>query len=282
MSFWISIACAIAMTIVQEIVPGRPVYHYGWYNAVDAALVITALYGIRKRTAGEQIAAAGTVLVVLAGVAAGLMGPDTQTIVGAPGATIETQEYGAIRFPLNAADVPARRYGLQAIFSAVPRDVVHVTAIDAKGNHLTLTQPSGATFLSPVLLLQQTVDIAGMNVRTDDFSLPAVSRSVKVVYFTPAQVAARLHPPGISPGSAAVLFDMSDGKGRSIPHGLNIVAPGTQANVGGIFLRPDVEAFPAIEAASSPLLPLVALGLATFVFGVVRLRTPQKTQELAP
>lgn len=280
MSFWILIVCAIGMTIVQEIVPGRPTYHYGWYNALEAALVIVALYGIRKRAAGEQLAGAGTVLVVLAGVAAGLMGPDTQTIVGAPGATIATQEYGAIRFPLDAGSIPARRYGLQAIFSAVPREVVHVTASDAQGNHLTLTQPSGSTFLSPVLLMQQTAEIAGRTLRTDEFSLPALARSVKAVYFSPAQIAG-MRPPGIAPGSAAVLFDMTDSKGRSIAHGLNLIASGTQGNVAGIVLRPDVEEFPAIEAASAPLLPLVAIGLLVFAAGVARSASRRKTQEPA-
>jgi hypothetical protein len=169
---------------------------------------------------------------------------------------------------------------LQAIFSAVPREVVHITATDAQGNHLTLTQPSGSTFLSPVLLLAQTAEIAGRTLRTDEFALPAVSRSVKAVYFTPAQIA-DMRPPGIAPGSAAVLFDMTDSKGRSIPHGLDLIASGTQGNVGGILLRPDVEQFPAIEAASAPLLPLVLIGIAACVAGVLTARRGVKTLEPA-
>ena len=48
MSFWLLVACAIAMTIVQEIVPGRPVYHYGWYNALDIALFVLAAWQLRS------------------------------------------------------------------------------------------------------------------------------------------------------------------------------------------------------------------------------------------
>ncbi|HET7814818.1 MAG TPA: hypothetical protein VFL13_10645 [Candidatus Baltobacteraceae bacterium] len=281
MAFWMLVVCAAVMAIVQEIVPGRPLYHYGWYNALDAALIAAAMYGIRKRTPGQQLAVAGAGLIALAGIASGLMGPDTQTIVGAPGATIETADFGAIRFPLDASGIPARRYGMQAIFTAVPRDVVHVTASDAKGNHLTLTQPTGATFLSPVLLMQQTAQIAGRTLRTDEFSLPAVARSVKAVYFTPAQIA-DMHPPGIAPGSAAVLFDMTDSKERAVPHGLNLIASGTQGNVGGVVLRPDVEVFPAIEAASAPMLPLVLIGLVVLFAGAAQSFARRKMPELAP
>lgn len=264
------------MSLVQDIVPGRAVYHAGWYNALAVGMVILAARGLRRAGAGGRIAFAGAALLVAAGTACGLMGPDTQTIVGAPGATVDTPEFGQVRFPLEAAQIPARRYAMTAIFSSVPRDVVHVRAFDARGDHVTLTQPSGVTFLSPVLLMQQTAQIAGMNVRTDDFALPALSRTVKAVYFTPAQ-AALLRSQAVVPGSAAILFDVSDARGKSLPHGLAIGAPGTMVRAGGVVLQADVEQFPGIQAAAAPFLPFVLAGLLAFAAGAAKSSSRSKT-----
>jgi len=71
-------------------------------------------------------------------------------------------------------------------------NAVAVSAANGRGERLTVTQPSGAAFLSPVLLMEQTQSIAGMDVRYDSFAVPAVNRLVRAVLFNPQQ-AAQLH-----------------------------------------------------------------------------------------
>lgn len=269
--FWTLLVCAIGMTLAQDAVPGRAIYHAGWYNALAIALAVLAGRGLRKRTLRERFAFAGAALVTIAGAASGLLGPDTQLVIGAPGATIDTRDYGSVAFPLDAHAVPARRYTLWAIFSAQAREVVHVTVSDAGGNHLTVTQPSNATFLSPVLMMQQTARVANMDVLTDEFAVPAVSRAVKAVLFSASQ-AALLRRAETFAGKPAVLFDVTDAKGRTLPGGLGLVPSGERKTIAGLTFGADVQPYPALEAASAPFLPLLAVGLVLFAFGAFKSR----------
>ncbi|MFN2450490.1 MAG: hypothetical protein ABR508_11995 [Candidatus Baltobacteraceae bacterium] len=269
MAFWTLLACAIGMTLAQDVFPARAVYHDGWYNAVLVACAVVALVIGRRMPAASRLCAGGAALVALAGAASGLLGPDTQVVAGAPGSTIETKEYGTLRFPLDANAIPQRSYTLSAVRSALARDVVHVWAADARGNHLTVTQPSNAAFLSPVLLMQQSVRLAGMGVRTDEFSLPAVSRSVKAVLFEPAQ-AAQMRTAASFPGKAAVLFAVSDANGQTLHNGLGLVPSGGRKRIAGLLLGADVQAYPALSCASAPYLPLMFLGLIVFAVGVIK------------
>lgn len=259
------------MTIVQILLPGRPLYHYGWYNAVNAALLIIATRGLRKASRPRRIALAGAALIVAAGVASGLLGPDTQTIAGVPGSTVSTRDYGAVSFPADASVIPSRRYTTSAAFLAQPHDVVHVQAEDLRGNHLTITQPAnpGFPFLSPVLLMQHTAQVAGMQVQTDEFTVPAVNKTVKAVLFTPSQIA--LLRSGVAPaGTAAVLFDV-------VPGGIGIAASGERKRIGGLLLRGDVASYPALQASAVPFLPLVIAGLVICGFAAVRSSSYSRT-----
>src|SRR5579864_2502526 len=106
-------------------------------------------------------------LIALAGIANGLLAPAPQTIVGAPGATISAADLrGALQFSentvnpnvvfVNGAQQTPLCGALHVLGSfevwCEPRDVVSVQAFDASGARLTITQPSGTAFLSPVLL----------------------------------------------------------------------------------------------------------------------------------
>jgi hypothetical protein len=286
--YWLLLACSVAMTLAQDAVPGRPLYHYGWYNAIDAALFIVAamqLRSLRKtypaRISGLAVAAFGAAIIVFAGVASGLMGPDTHTVVGAPGASVRDDDAGgSFAFPLQGTNVRfergrsvltvdgGRRYTGGFIFWQQPRTVVAVTAADPKGNHLTITQPTNPSFLSPVLLMQQTTTIAGMDVRFDSFSVPAVARSVRAVLFS-AEQAAQLHSAAIVPGQPVVLFSVTDQQDRAVPNGIGVVAPGTQRLIGGLLLGASVQTYPAIAVASAPYLPVLVLGVLLFIAGVV-------------
>ena len=280
--FWLLLACAIGIVVAQDLAPGHPMYHYGWYNALDVALLIVAALQLRGRTKpGEVVATFGAAVVVFTGVASGLMGPDTQTVIGAPGASVRNDDVGGFFvFPLAQSNAPVQ---LQRGNSAVsidgghrytggfamwqkPRAVVYIDVADRSGGHLTITQPTNASFLSPVLLMQQSTTIAGMNVNYDTFSVPAVRRNVKAVLFTEQQASLlRSNPPIV--GKPAVLFAVSDNLDRQIRSGIGLVVSGEHKAIGGLLLGATVGTYPAIVLASAPYLPVLIIGLLAFVAG---------------
>jgi hypothetical protein len=286
-AFWLLALCAVAMVLAQDVIPGHALYHYGWYNAINAGLAVVAALYLRGRvTRAALLVIFGTAIVVVAGLGSGLMGPDTQTIIGAPGATVRNADVGgSFIFPLaeSGASVQlqrgngtisiggGRRYSGGFIFWQQPRPVVYVNAADAHGNHLTITQPTNASFLSPVLLMQQSTSIAGMNVNYDTFSVPAASRTVKAVLFSEQQAAQLRADPSIS-GKPAVLFAVSNMKDQPLSGGIGIVPSGGQKLIAGLNLQAAVQSYPAIVVASAPYFPVLILGLVVFVAGVVMLR----------
>jgi len=284
---------AVAAVVVQEFVPALDTYHAGWYNVAIAAEIAIAFEALRrarrKRLAamrGTAIALAGAAVVALAGIAAGLLGPDTQSVIGAPGTAVAQRDLGGnIIFPLTprpdggfvvslaregrALPIgPRRRYLAAFVLRQKPRTVIAVSAADSRGGQLTITQPSGMAFLSPILLLQQQTRIANMLVASDSFAVPAARRLVKAVLFTPEQ-AAQLHARNVIAGQPAVLFAVSDQNDRPEAGGIALTTSGRQRLVDSLRLRPVVEQYPMVIVASEPYAPLVILGLAVFSFGVV-------------
>jgi hypothetical protein len=181
--FFLSTALVVTAEVVVEIwLPGRPAYHAGWYNVTRAALAIVVVANGRKqwkaaRSSRSRVAilavAFGAAATGVAGVASGLFAPDNRDVVGAPGERVRVEELGTLAFPLAAEDRSAPvvvmlertlhaplEIGARArnagsfILRAVSRDVVEVEVRDLLGNRLTVTQPSGGVFLSPVLLMQ--------------------------------------------------------------------------------------------------------------------------------
>ena len=291
MIFWILCACAIGMVLAQDVRPGLSVYHYGWYNAIAAGFAVLAWLQLRRRTTATLIAMAGCAVCLIAGIAAGLMGPDTQTVIGAPGSSVRSDDAGgSFVFPLDAGPVvlrrgqsnvevgSRRRYTGGFVMWLVPRTVVYVEAADPHGGHLTITQPTNASFLSPVLLMQQSTSIAGMDVRFDTFSIPAIRRSVRAVLFTQQQAEQlRSNPPIV--GKPAVLFALSDMQDRALPHGIGIVASGDAKSIAGVLLRPSVQTYPAVAVASAPYLPAIVLGMVLFAAGaLLDLRNPFRSR----
>lgn len=284
--FWLLLSCAVGMVLAQDVYPGQAVYHYGWYNAVNAALAAIAALQLRRLgNRGAVVAMFGTATVVVAGVASGLMGPDTQLVVGAPGSSVRNDDAGGtFVFPL-AADAPVllqrgnsvtvigsgRRYTAGFVLWRQPRTVVYVDAADAQGDHLTITQPTNASFLSPVLLMQQSTTIAGMDVNVDTFSVPAKRLTVRALLFTPQQAALLRSDPPIA-DKAAVLFQVSDALDRQVPGGIGLAASGQTAAIGGLRLRGNVGAYAAIVLASAPYVPVLVLGLLALVAGAVLCR----------
>ncbi len=307
-SFAVAAIALVAVAIVEIAAPGRAVYHAGWFNvaliasgAVAVALARSQLSRARTAVARGAIVATalGAAIAALATVASGLLAPDNRTIVGAPGQRVAVDDLGgSLIFPPADATAPSPLAG-DALFDRVgrapaaigdrgryagafvlrpqPRTVVFVDARDPHGGRLTVTQPSGAAFLSPVLLMQQHQTIAGFDVPYDSFAVPAAHRLVRAVLFTPQQ-AAVMH--GLEGGTgAAVLFAVDDENDRPLPHGVDAARSGATVGIDGLLLRAVVLDFPAVEIVSIPSLPAVIASAVLILCGllVLRLRRAART-----
>lgn len=293
-AFWLLILAAVGMTAAQDLLPGKALYHQGWYNVLDAVFLILAAYRLRavhraetRPRIGELLALTGATVLVVAGLASGLLGPDTHVVLGAPGTTVhDDQSQTSFAFPpaqpqTNPRDIHVASPGGFAIaigsanytggiaYWEVPRDVLWVRAADASGNQLTITQPLNNTFLSPVLLMQQSTTIAGMSVRYDTFAVPAMRRTVKAVFFNHTQ-AARLGKAAPPAGTAAVLFAVADREDRPVAGGIGIVPSGTQRSIGGLVLGAQAGSYPEVLLASVPYLPVAFVGTILLLAGVAR------------
>lgn len=300
------VACAVVLvvvTLVELFVPGRALYHAGWFNVVLLALAVVAVAGARKAFARARGAAArlalaaiacGAALAALAGSASGLLAPDNRSIVGAPGQSVRVDDVGgALQFPPLAAHgdaaasqdlaVSFERSGRAAIavgprgrnvgsfvLRTTPRTVVYAQARDASGGSLTITQPSGSAFLSPVLLMQQSQTIAGLDVPFDSFAVPSAHRVVKAVLFSPQEAATMRGLEGAPPGPA-VLFAVDDEDDRPLPHAIAVARSGGTVTVGGLQLRAVVLSYPAVEIVATPALGAV-IAAALLVAGGLILR----------
>ena len=269
MNAFAAIALVLTAAAWTEIaLPGRDLYHAGWFNVGLAALAVIFLAGVRKHNVAIAL---GGAVVALATIANGLFAPDNQTIVGAPGQRVRVGDLGgSLAFPLAQPGAAPQKVEFLGpplttfVLRPAGRTVVYVEARDARGNHLTVTQPQGAAFLSPVLLMQQQQQIAGLTLPYDSFAVPAAHRIVKAVLFSPQQAAMLRGIQGLA--TPAVLFAVDDDSDRPLPHAIALCADGQSVTVGGLSLRANVLDYPAIEVVAVP--SLVAVGLGTlFVFG---------------
>jgi hypothetical protein len=292
-------AVLVACALVELFVPGNDLYHYGWFNVLLAALVVVALLPLPKTLrsmrsqrsrVGFAVAITGCVIAGFATIASGLLGPDSQVLVAAPGATIRVDELGGslvfpIASPTSATQsevllvrggreqpIGGRRYVGPFLLQSVPRSVVAVNVSDARGAHLTVTQPTGNTFLSPVLLMQNEQSIAGMTVPYDSFAVPAAHRVVKTVLFS-ADQAARL--PSLGAASPAVLFDVENDNEVGVKNGIGVVRDGARVSLGGIELQPNVFTYPAVRVVSVPDWRIVLLSIVLVVVGAILTREPR-------
>ena len=177
MSWPVATALAIAAAVIVEVVvPGKSLYHSGWYNVAIAAVGVATFAGGRRRflvvrvarvRAALAVLIAGTAILVVAGLANGLLAPDNQTVIGAPGQRVRVESLGTIVFPVATAETVTATVHLERPFHSLieigqrshaagdfilrtqMRSVVYVEARDLRGNRLTVTQPEGIAFLSP-------------------------------------------------------------------------------------------------------------------------------------
>jgi len=280
---------------IELAVPGRDVYHAGWYNVgLLALLVVTLLIAKRRFSKADSSLVRFAILAVafgasaagLAGVASGLLAPDNRTVIGAPGQRVPLDDLGgALDFPIaRAGNAPplvtleragsspreigeTNRIAGSFVLRGSLRDVVFVEARDERGAHLTVTQPSGVAFLSPVLLMQQRQTIAGLNVPYDSFAVPAAHRIVKAVLFSPQQAATLRGMEGLA--VPAVLFAVDDENDRPLPGAIALAPDGTTVSVGGLRLHAAVLAYPAVDVMSAPALPAVVVGALLVLAGAI-------------
>ncbi|MBV8116344.1 MAG: hypothetical protein JOZ01_00120 [Candidatus Eremiobacteraeota bacterium] len=301
MTFAVLLAVVVIVAGVEIVFPGRGLYHAGWFNVALAATTVAAVATARRYIvrASSTRARASTLAVTLAAAIAGiavcvngLLAPDNRTIVGAPGERVRFDDLGAtLVFP--AADVagnnatlagevvllrPHRsslrigdRHRLVGTFAlkTIPRDVAYVDVRDVHGGRLTITQPSGTSFLSPVLLLQQRQKIAGFDVPFDSFAVPAAHRLVKAVFFTAAQADMMR---GLESGAGpAILFAVDDENDRPLPNAIGAVRSGATIGIDRLRLRAAVFSYPAVEVASVPA-PVAVITAALLVIAGMALR----------
>lgn len=297
-----SLLAALALlccALVELLLPGKDLYHYGWFNVLLAALAVVALLPLPRtlRTIQSSRARAGFTLVIAAAViagfttiASGLLGPDTQLVIAAPGASVRVDALGGfIVFPIaspggaSQSDVllvrggreqaiHGRRYAGPFLLESVPRPVVSIVVSDPRGGHLTITQPTGNTFLSPVLLMQSQQPIAGMTVPYDSFAVPAAHRVVKAVLFS-AEQAARM--PSLGVAEPAVLFDVENENEVEVKNGIGVARNGDRVTLGGVELQPNVFDYPAVRVISVPDIRVVIAAVVLAVAGAILTRVPR-------
>jgi hypothetical protein len=292
-------ALAIALVLAQDVYPRTPLYHTWQYAlALAIALVILLAYanGARRGADGAAgkrllVAVAGAVVVGVAGMASGLLGPDTAPVIGTPGTVTPIPALGAAAFfaPADAAalargsaGVTVRRRGAPEIVLAPgsrrltgesllylePHPAAFVEAFGAHGDRLTVTQPAGASFLSPVLLFREQQRIGEFDVPFDTFAVPARHRVLRAIYFRPDQLQRFTHAGAVAdPTRPALILTASDDAGKQL--GITLVSSGHTVELAGIRVRAAVGSYPALAVAAAPATWALVSGIILFVAGVV-------------
>jgi hypothetical protein len=291
-------ACGcLALVLAQDVFPAWSGFHTWQYAGllVLCGFVVTA-YALAARKGDDRevgarlvVAMIGALVVAAAGLASGLLGPDTETVARAPGTVVPLPDLGAAAFFADAGagsiergnahvelrrrdggsfDLgPAERRFIGATELELRSQVAaYVEARDSRGERLTVTQPTNPAFLSPVLLFPEAVPIAGQMLPADSFATPAIHRQIKAFYFSKSATAAA-QARGFA-GKAAVLFAVDDDREHLLPSGIGFVESGGDVTLGGVRLLMTLGTYPVLIISAVPYPPALWLGLATFVAGL--------------
>jgi hypothetical protein len=306
---------AIVLTLAQDVFPARDWYHSWQYVTILAiAIVVMLVHALRswRGRAGAHgkrvaLALAGALAVAVAGLLSGLIGPDTVTVVGTPGTVTPVPELGAAAFfapadpqtiPRGDATITLRRrdagpievgprpvpIGLSVAFTQ-SRPAAYVVVRNDRGDRLTITQPNNPSFLSPVILFRQSQEIHDRIFPLDTFAVPAAQRVVRILYFSPEDLAAFRHDPSApAPAGPGAILTASDDAGAQ--HGITMAASGTEATVGDLHVTVTLGTYPVLQVASAPQPLAVGAGLVLFLGGLgwmlVRRPAPAPSSEGAP
>lgn len=286
---------AIALTLAQDAFPARDWYHAWQYATIlILAIIVMLAYanGARRGAdgpAGRRLALAmlGAVVVALAGLTSGLLGPDTITVIGSPGTVTPVPDLGVAAFfpPAGPATiehgdavVTLRRRGASAldvanrptlldlsVATTRTHPAAYIEARSARGDRLTITQPNNPAFLSPVMLFRQTQPIRGKEVPLDEFAVPAEHRLVHILYFTAADLAAMR--PGTPVTSGGAVLSVGDDQGKEL--GLTIAPSGHEVPIAGLEITITMGSYPVLVVASAPQPYALGAGCVVFAFGCV-------------
>jgi hypothetical protein len=183
-------------------------------------------------------------------------------------ATITVRRRDGSSLEVGSRPVP---FGLWVVF-AQARPAAYVVARDANGDRLTITQPANASFLSPVMLFRQTQRIHDRTFPLDTFAVPAAQRVVRILYFSPADLAAfgRTQTAGTPNGPAAVLSIADD---AGAPAGIAMAQSGREIAAAGLRLTITLGTYPVLQVASAPQFGVMAGGLLIFILGAASSRS---------
>ncbi|MBV9647541.1 MAG: hypothetical protein JO043_08765 [Candidatus Eremiobacteraeota bacterium] len=289
---------AVALVAAQIIAPAWAFVHSEPYAlALAVAVWVLLTYALRASRGADgnrgrrlAYAAGGAALIALAGIASGLMGPDLQTLVRAPGTVLPLPDvHAAAFFPLVDADgiargdtsVVIRRRGRAeiaiapnrrrllgtALLLAEPGAAAYIEARDESGQRLTITQPTNPAFLSPVLQFGTSVAIDNQQLPADEFAIPALHRRVTAI-FIDAKAASAIHASRLGDQNV-VLFSVRDDASHNVAHGIGFAPSGGDAEVGGLRLHVTIGTYPRLVVASAPLPIALWFGGAGIVLGLV-------------
>jgi hypothetical protein len=290
---------AIALVLAQDLYPATPLYHTWQYAlALTIALVVMGAYanGARRGDDGVVgkkllVALAGAAIVDIAGLASGLLGPDTASVTGTPGTVVPVPALGAAAFfaPADASAIArgdagvvlrrrnapeiavagsSRRIAGESLLYLEHRPAAYVDVSDERGAHLTVTQPTNASFLSPVLLFTARQRIGELDVPLDTFAVPARHRIVHALYFTPHDLA---NFPHANVGNAdishpALILTVADDAGK--PLGITLAGSGNEVGIAGLRVRATVGTYPVLAVAAAPATWALVTGIVLFLAGV--------------
>lgn len=305
----VAAAVTLALVFAQDVWPAWAGFHT-WQYAASLGIGMTAVagYALGARRGGDGetgtrlvVAMIGTLVVAAAGLTSGLLGPDTDLVSRAPGTVAPLPDVRAAAFfPVaDATDVAngdariivrrrngtslelgtgERRFVGATSLRPKPQTAAYVEARDLHGNHLTITQPTNPSFLSPVMLFPTSVPLAGRERPVDAFAVPPAHRQVKIFYLTPGSLPGAMH--GTTAG-ATVLFAVDDDSGRPIPGGIGFAPSGRDIELGGLRLRATAGTYPALEISAVPVPLALWFGMALVAAGVAYayLVRPRRTSD---
>jgi hypothetical protein len=285
---------AIGLTLAQDVRPGLDFYHTWQYAAAMAiAIIVLIAYAWGARSGGDGVAGkrmalglVGGLAVAIAGLLSGLIGPDTITVSGSPGSVTPVPDLQAAAFfgPADPqtiergdASVSLRKQGVDpiavlpagrlflgtAIAYLTSRPAAYIVARDARGNRLTVTQPTNPTFLSPVLLFPQNQPLRDKSYPLDTFATPGVHRIARALYFSADDAQAFNH---LGSSQPALVLSVNDDNGKSV--GLTIVPSGRDVAIGDLHITATLGTFPQLVVASAPHPAVLIVGLLLFIGGV--------------
>jgi hypothetical protein len=301
MNRWAQACLASALLVVavfaQDVAPTWPGFHDWRYAALLVALATPALGYIgfaRKGGDGAfggrcAIALIGALVIGVAGLACGLLGADAVTLTRVPGTVAPLPDLGvAAFFPTADADdirkgdaalllrrrgapsmeiAPGTRRFLGAyVLESRPAHAAYVEARDGRGGRLTITQPTGSTFLSPVLLFPSSVSISGRALPSDSFSVPAARRRIEAMYLSPQALRGTRAAQGIG-DHPAVLFAADDDAGHLVPGGIAMSAMGEEVRAGGLLIRATAGTYPELIVSAVPSCAALWLGVGWLAVG---------------